>query len=135
MKAGRPFLLGSFFIVALFLISSCGGDSANIPFQNITVFEASTIIQTQNIILLDVRTQSEFNQRHIAGAILIDYYQSTFKDDLNTLDKQKTYVIYCRTGRRSSAAMIIMQTLGFTKVYNVLGGIEEWEKQGFPTVS
>ncbi len=70
---------------------------------------------------------------HIENAINLNYYSKTFKDELSELDKSKTYLIYCRSGRRSGIALDIMKELGFTEVYNILGGITQWEAEGLPT--
>jgi len=53
---------------------------------------------------------------------------------LNNLDKNKTYLIYCRSGARSGSALDIMAELNFREVYNILGGINQWKAEGFPTV-
>ncbi len=104
--------------------------------KNITVEEAHTIIQnnenSNNVAIIDVRTPEEFNQEHIQDASNIDFYSDNFKDELNKLDKTRTYVIHCRSGGRSSQALDIMRELGFREVYN-MGGIIQWKEKGFPT--
>jgi rhodanese-related sulfurtransferase len=104
--------------------------------KNITVEEAHTIIQnnenSNNVVIIDVRTPEEFNQEHIQDASNIDFYSDNFKDELNKLDKTRTYVIHCRSGGRSSQALDIMRELGFREVYN-MGGIIQWKEKGFPT--
>ena len=105
--------------------------------ENVTPAEANGIIQSNkenpSFILLDVRTPLEFSAGNIQGAINLDFYSSTFQDDLNRLDKNDTYLIYCRSGNRSTQALQIMSTLGFLEVYNLTGGIVQWEKDVFPT--
>lgn len=104
--------------------------------KNITVEEAHTIIQnnenSNNVVIIDVRTPEEFDQEHIQDASNIDFYSDNFKDELNKLDKTRTYVIHCRSGGRSSQALDIMRELGFREVYN-MGGIIQWKEKGFPT--
>jgi rhodanese-related sulfurtransferase len=104
--------------------------------KNITVEEAHTIIQnnenSNNVVIIDVRTPEEFNQGHIQDASNIDFYSDNFKDELNKLDKTKTYVIHCRSGSRSAQALEMMKELGFKQVYN-MGGIIQWKEKGFPT--
>lgn len=104
--------------------------------KNITVEEAHTIIQnnenSNNVVIIDVRTPEEFDQEHIQDASNIDFYSDNFKDELNKLDKTRTYVIHCRSGGRSSQALDIMRELGFREVYN-MGGIIQWKEKGLPT--
>ena len=104
--------------------------------ENITPPEAFTLIQdNQNnpdFVILDVRTPEEFADGHIENAINLDYYSETFRDELNKLDEGKKYLIYCRSGNRSGKALNIMQELNFREVYNMSGGILEWEAEGLP---
>jgi len=80
-----------------------------------------------------VRTPEEFADGHIENAINLDYYSETFGDELNKLDKNKTYLVYCRSGRRSRNALDIMEELNFREAYNMSGGIIEWKAEGLPT--
>ena len=106
--------------------------------KDITPQEAFTLIQdNQNnpdFVIIDVRTPQEFVAEHIENATNIDFYSEAFRDMLNTLDKNKTYLVYCRTGGRSGSALDIMAELNFQKVYNILGGINQWKAEGLPTV-
>ena len=105
--------------------------------ENITPEEAYILIQENkdnpNFVILDVRTPEEFLGEYIENAINLDYYSDTFRDDLDKLDKNKTYLIYCRSGRRSENALNIMEELDFKEVYNMLGGITKWKSEGLPT--
>ena len=105
--------------------------------KNITPKEAYTLIlknkDNPGFVILDVRTPGEFANGRIENAVNLDYYSQTFKNDLNKLDKDKTYLIYCRTGSRSGKALDIMKELKFGKVYNMLGGITQWKTEGLPT--
>lgn len=106
--------------------------------KDISAKEAYDLIQNNkdnpNFIIIDARTREEFADEHIENAINLDYYSETFRDELNKLDKNKIYLIYCRTGRRTGLALDIMEELGFREVYNMLGGITQWKEEGFPTV-
>jgi len=97
-----------------------------------------TLIQNNrdnpDFIIIDVRTPQEFAQEHIEGAINLDYYSADFREQLNELDKNKTYLVYCRTGRRSKAAVDLMKELGFGQIYNISDGIIDWKAEGLPTV-
>jgi rhodanese-related sulfurtransferase len=102
-------------------------------FGDITPKEAHTLIQKyQNdpdFVILDVRTPGEFAQGHLENAVNIDYYSKTFRDKLGELDRQKAYLVYCRTGNRSGRTLQIMKKQNFRKVYNMTGGIVQWNAQ------
>ncbi|XUW99365.1 MAG: rhodanese-like domain-containing protein [Dehalogenimonas sp.] len=106
--------------------------------RKISVFEASTLIQANtgkaDFMLLDVRTPSEFSQGHLAGAINIDYNAGNFQSEVGKLDRNKRYLVYCRTSNRSGLAVDIMRELGFTEVYDIDGGTEAWLAAGYPVV-
>ena len=106
--------------------------------DNITPDAAYSMIldnQTSpDFVILDVRTPTEYASGHIDGAINIDYFSATFTDDVNTLDKRKTYLVYCASGGRSRNAANIMKASGFREAYNMLGGFTAWEDAGLPVV-
>lgn len=80
-----------------------------------------------NAVILDVRTEQEYNDGSIANSINIDIYEGQgFITKLEELDKSKNYYVYCRSGARSAKACETMQDLGFENAYNLLGGILEW---------
>ena len=105
--------------------------------QNITPEEAHVLIQKNkdnpDLVVLDVRTPEEFAEGHIKNAINLNYYSESFRDDLDKLDKDKTYITHCRSGGRSGKTIDMMKELGFEEVYNMTGGIVGWEEKGFPT--
>ncbi|MCG8306046.1 MAG: rhodanese-like domain-containing protein [Cytophagales bacterium] len=78
---------------------------------------------TRQAIIIDVRTQREFDRGHLENAIIIDVYQKDFKKRINELDKNKSYFVYCKTGIRSRKAVNYMLQSGFKKVCNLEGGI------------
>jgi len=81
-----------------------------------------------DIQLVDVRTPKEYTSGHLRNAINIDYYDSNFAVDMAKLDKNKTLYIYCRSGGRSGSAAKKLKDMGFTKVYDLKGGIIKWNK-------
>ena len=85
-----------------------------------------------DFMILDVRTPKEYTAGHLSGAINLDYYSNNFRTDLEQLDKSKTYLIYCRTGRRSGVTLNMMRELGFSGVYDIAGGITAWIAKGLP---
>jgi len=103
--------------------------------SDIDVHEFSKLISNSEVIVLDVRTPEEVSEGFIATARNIDFYSADFENDVTSLDKEVTYAIYCRSGKRSGHAVKIMQSAGFQKLYNLEGGIIEWENSGLPVVN
>jgi rhodanese-related sulfurtransferase len=103
---------------------------------NLSAQEAYALIQEKsddpNFKILDVRTPDEYNTGHIEGAINIDYNSDTFKDILSKLDKSGEYLVYCRSGSRSSGAVKTMEDMKFTTIYHMGGGIIEWSAEALP---
>ncbi len=90
------------------------------------------IEENTDLIIIDVRTPAEFDSGHIENAINLNYQSETFGDELNDLEKDKTYLVYCAVGGRSAYARDMMQGLGFMEVYNMLSGINQWKVDGLP---
>lgn len=106
------------FILSLFIIFiiSC----SNKGYKNINLKKAVKTINTStNLILLDVRTAEEYSSGYIPNSINIDVLSSDFKSKIGLLDKNKEYLIYCRSGNRSTIASSIMATNGFIEIYNL----------------
>lgn len=107
--------------------------------EDISTAIASAMIkqhsQFLNFTLLDVRTPAEFQAEHILGAINIDFTASTIDADLANLDKNKQYLVYCRTGNKSKQTTTKMLALKIVEVYNMLGGITQWKTDGYPVVT
>lgn len=84
--------------------------------------------QDTNAVILDVRTEEEYNEGIIPNAIMIDIRKGQgFVYEIEELDKSKNYYVYCRSGARSEQACIIMNQLGIDNTYNLLGGIMHWQ--------
>lgn len=82
--------------------------------------------ETPGVVLIDVRTAAEFRQGAIGKAQNMDIMDRNFTHKITALDKDKTYLLYCRSGNRSGSACSIMSDAGFTNVYNLSGGIMSW---------
>ena len=81
-----------------------------------------------NSVTLDVRTPDEFNTSRIPNSINIDFYNpQLFMEEVQKLDKDATYFVYCRTGVRSANSCLLMKELGFNNTYNLIGGIVDWK--------
>ena len=82
----------------------------------------------ENAVIVDVRTPEEFETSRIPNSKNIDFYNpQNFMLEIEKLNKDNSYYIYCRTGVRSANSCQLMNELGFDKVYNLLGGIVEWK--------
>lgn len=93
------------------------------------------LMQRPNVFLLDVRTEEEFAEGHIEGAMIIDQKESDFVEKVKAqIPKDKIIAIYCRSGRRSSNAAERLATLGYKSV-NLKGGIIEWREAGLPVTT
>jgi len=84
-------------------------------------------------VLLDVRTPKEFGEERIQGAVMVDYKSPSFRDEVAKLDREKSYLLYCRTGHRTEGAARVMRQLGFRNISVMMGGITKWKEAGFPT--
>jgi rhodanese-related sulfurtransferase len=100
------------------------------PYSNMSASDyKSFMAEHPDVILLDVRTEPEINQGIIPGAEHFDVKLPGFAQEVQELDKDKEYLVYCRSGRRSVAACKIMADQGFTKLYNMEGGYMAWVKK------
>ena len=102
-------------------------------YGDVTVQEASNLIaEKPELVILDVRTVSEFNDGHIEGAINIPVEE--IANRLSELDKNDELLVYCRTGNRSATAVGILEDAGFTKIYHMHEGISVWVQREYPVV-
>lgn len=81
--------------------------------------------------LIDVRTVDEFKEGHLPGAVNICVTDDNFEKQLIHLDKNKPVYLYCRSGKRSARAAEILKQKGFKEIYDVKGGIQKWQEEGF----
>lgn len=109
----------------IFLAKLLGSQA--VGYENVSVAEFKDLMQKEYI-LLDVRSEQEYNQGHIDGTLLIDIRQPDFKQRIKKLDKNKSYLVYCRSGNRSGKACSVMHELGFTSLYNLQGGYMAWSR-------
>jgi len=84
--------------------------------------------------ILDIRTAEEYQSGHIPGAICIDYYSPEFEYDLDCLDRSASYLIYCRSGARTSDSLALFEELGFVEVHHMIYGIVQWQMEGMPLI-
>lgn len=86
-------------------------------------------------IIIDVRTPAEFAEGHIKNAHNIDILSKDFEKHLATLKVDKSYLVYCRTGNRSTKAVEKMEKMGFKKIVHMKDGMQGWTKAQLPTVT
>lgn len=85
------------------------------------------LIDKKKTVLLDVRTVDEYKSGHIPNATQIDVLnKEDFKNQVAKLDRKKTYLLYCRSGKRSNEAKILMKEMGFKKIIDLKGGFSNW---------
>lgn len=125
------------FWTVIFWGRETGAGSAVSSASNLSPGEAASLIREngsrRDFVILDVRTEREYLEERIAGAVLVDYRADVFRENVSRLDRDATYLVYCRTGSRSEGALSVMKGLGFGRTYHLSGGITKWKGEGFPT--
>ena len=118
-------------LTTLLIVTSCkpkltpNTDTA-IPMEVNTAQLADMIAKGQDMVLLDVRTADEIAAGKIAGALEIDYFGDDFAAHIDKLDKDKHYLVYCKSGGRSAKSIVLMKEKGFNKCTNLEGGYTAW---------
>ena len=119
MKRILPLLL------SLLLLAGCGGNAAA-GYQQITQEEAKEMMDTQEVIILDVREQDEYDSGHIPGAVLLPVGSIDEDTAAEVIpEKDSTVLVYCHSGNRSKTASAVLAGLGYTNIYE-FGGINTW---------
>ena len=111
----------SILVASVFVLTACGGNGGKVT--NLNVNDFAKKITDSSVTLVDVRTPGEFASGHIAGATNVDFESGNFEQDIQKLDKTKTYAVYCRSGNRSGQATALMVKDGFKAVFNLDGGV------------
>ncbi len=104
------------------------------PHGDVSVQEAQNMIASGEVIILDVRTDDEFNEGHIEGARQLNFFSDNFKEKIAELPRDANYLVYCASGNRSGKAVQIMKELNFIEVHNMEGGISAWRSNSLETV-
>jgi len=139
--------LAAVLVAAIALIAAgCGGGSSSATAAEATTaaesnavtlvspVDAETLIDSGQVEVVDVRTPEEYAEGHVEGATLVDFYEPDFADRIAKLDRDQEYVVYCRSGNRSSQATAMMAEQGFAAVNDVDGGIVAWEAADLPVI-
>ena len=110
-------------LVSILISSYAIGQITN----DIDIYEFRKKMVSEKYVLVDVRTKKEFDDGHIENALNIDYFSTTFSDEISNIGLERPVLVYCRSGNRSGKSMRIMSDLGFKEVYNLIGGIKGWK--------
>ena len=120
MKRIIPFLL------SILLLTGCSGGTSDGSYEQITQEAAKEMMDTQEVIVLDVREQSEYDSGHIPGAVLLPVGSIDEETAAAVIpEKDSTGLVYCRSGNRSKTASSTLSGLGYTNIYE-FGGINTW---------
>lgn len=135
MKVLPILLIGVVFTIVY--CTSCNERREGI-LETITTEEAAELIEDNadnpDFHIIDVRTKAEYEEVRLENSVNIDYYSSSFSQDIDKLEKNDTFLVYCRSGNRSGMAMTIFRNLDFQEVYNMDGGITKWIGEDRPVV-
>jgi phage shock protein E len=131
MKARASLTIAVLTLAALG-IAGCSSTGATIETVSPSAAAETISDEATEVIVLDIRTPEEFSEGIIEGAMNIDFYESDFAAQLDSLDKDASYVVYCRSGNRSEQALPTFQELGFADVSEIDGGIAAWYNEGLP---
>lgn len=116
------------FLVLLFLLTGCGtaASSEENSYRQISQEQAKEMMDTQEVLILDVREQDEYDGGHIPDAVLLPVGTITEESAAETIpEKDTTVLVYCRSGNRSKSAAKALAELGYTNIYE-FGGISDW---------
>ena len=113
-------------LAMLLLLTGCGGKNVEKTYQQITQEKAKEMMEAQDVIVLDVREQDEFDSGHIPGAVLLPVGTITKATAASVIPETDSVVlVYCRSGNRSKTASSALAELGYTNIYE-FGGINTW---------
>ena len=127
LKRNKRFILMILAMAFPFAIAGCSSGGGALSYEQINGAEAKALMDRESgYIIIDARTQSEYDEGHIPGAILIPEYEIAQRAESELPDKNQLILVYCRSGRRSKIAAEELVKLGYTNVKE-FGGIIDWE--------
>ena len=131
IKIMKRFLIFIWSLISVSVLNCESSSGKNVTQLSPEEFQSFLKEGTQ---LVDVRTPEEFNEDHINYAENINFLSEDFSNSIDELDKEKPVFIYCRSGKRSGKSVADFQKAGFTKIYELEGGILKWKSEGFKTI-
>jgi len=105
-------------------------DSTEAEIKVVSPEEMQTLMELEDVQLVDVRTAKEHNEEYIVNSQNIDFSSPTFDEDINKLDKTKPVILYCKSGQKSAKCGKKLKEAGFIKIYELEGGISKWKHKG-----
>ena len=117
-------------IALSFSAISCKDESKG-EIKLVTPLEMQTLLESEDVQLVDVRTPEEYKEGFIKNSQNIDFNSPTFDEDISKLDKTKPVILYCKGGGRSAKCAEKLSKAGFIKIYDLEGGITQWKFQGW----
>lgn len=115
---------------ALFALAFSCKEEPQSEIKMVSPEEMQSLLELDDIQLVDVRTAEEYEQGYIEKSQNIDITSPTFDEDIVKLDKSKPIVVYCRSGKRSAKCSEKLKDAGFVKIYDLEGGFEKWKFKG-----
>ncbi len=122
-------------IVSIFLIVLALGfvsckELSQTEIKVVSPEEMKSLIEMDDVQLVDVRTKEEYSLEHIAKSQNIDVQSPDFDQEITRLDKERPVLVYCRSGKRSAECAEKLKDAGFVKIYDLSGGIAKWKYSG-----
>ena len=137
MKKYITLIFATVITIASVSCNNAQKNDTNASFQAIEVITPKAmfdvLLKDPGAQLVDVRTKDEFAVSHLKDAQNICVTDTDFKQKVAHLDKDKPVYVYCKKGGRSAQASKILKELGFTKIFDLQGGITNWEQQQLST--
>ncbi|WP_299368180.1 rhodanese-like domain-containing protein [Winogradskyella sp.] len=122
----KIFVISCFLLAVGFATSCIDGKMDKAEVKLVTAEEMQSILEMEDVQLVDVRSEKEYEQEHIVNSQNIDFSSPTFDEDIAKLDKGKPVILYCKGGTRSAKCAKKLKDAGFEKVYDLEGGISKW---------
>ena len=123
-------------LLALFTLLQACGNPKNAKIEMVSPVQVYEAVHGEDSLqLVDVRTSEEYAVSHLKNAQNICVTSGDFREKVAALDRQKPVYVYCKKGGRSAEAASILKEMGFTKVYDLQGGITSWEQEGLETIN
>ena len=121
----KPVILISFLLSGMLSMQNLSAQDT--PGSAVSQQKFEKLMKKKNAVVLDVRTAEEYKSGYIRNAANYNLMDSVaFTNAISSLDKTKKYLLYCKSGRRSGRALVIMKNMGFRKVYHLEGGVTNW---------
>lgn len=127
------YAIKTFAFILLLGFSSCQQETGNTKVYLNATEVKQLITSEQEVVVLDVRTPSEFQDGHLEGAVNIDYTSPDFEQEIAKLDTAATYLLYCKSGNRSNKATAVMKRKNFNNIYNATVGFDALQSAGIET--